>query len=148
MPNDMGDITPVSLKALSLQRQGQLADLMTRRGAAGQDDAKLKQTAHDFEAILLNRLVSEMRKSVPKGGILERSMAREWFEQMFDEEIAKEMSQSSNLGIADALYQQMRGNVSAHRPGQESTGKPASPTGAPQRTDGGDDAPPASESPK
>lgn len=71
------------------------------------DDEKLKATCREFEAIFVNMLMKNMRRTVMDGGLVEKSHAREMFEGMLDEEIAKEVSKEQGIGLAKTMYEQL-----------------------------------------
>ncbi len=71
------------------------------------DDTKLKKACKDFEGYYLQQLFNEMRKTVPDGGLLEKSQGRGIYEDMLYEEYAKNISSGTGLGISDMLYKQL-----------------------------------------
>ncbi|WP_432407009.1 rod-binding protein [Wukongibacter sp. M2B1] len=75
------------------------------------DDEKLQATCKQFESMLLNMLMKSMRKTVVDGGLIEKSHAREMFEGMLDEEIAKEASKEKGIGLAELMYKQLSKGV-------------------------------------
>lgn len=70
------------------------------------DKERLKEACREFEGILLSILFKQMKKTVPENTFLQKSYAREIFEDMLDEELAQ--NASGTLGIADVLYKQLR----------------------------------------
>ncbi len=73
-----------------------------------QSDEELLEACRQFEAIFLNQLLKEMRKTVPKDGLIPQSYEQEIFTGMFDEEVAKNISKSNRMGMADMLFEQLR----------------------------------------
>ncbi len=69
----------------------------------------LKQLCQDFEAIFINSLFQEMRRTIPEGGLLGDSPGTELFQEMMDMEVAGEMSRTGGLGLAQGLYRQFLG---------------------------------------
>jgi len=51
-------------------------------------------------------LFKEMRKTVPAGGMFEKSHATKMFEEMMDDAFAKQAAASGQLGIAQAMQEQ------------------------------------------
>lgn len=78
--------------------------------AEKQDDEALKKACKDFEGYFLQQLFSEMRKTIPDGGLTEASPGRTIFEDMLYEEYAKNISAGRGTGIADMLYKQLAKN--------------------------------------
>ncbi|CUH95509.1 hypothetical protein P22_1580 [Propionispora sp. 2/2-37] len=72
-----------------------------------QDAAKLKKVCQDMEAVFLNFMMSKMRETVPKDGLLKESNAQVIMTSMLDTELTKNMSQAGGIGLADLLYRQL-----------------------------------------
>lgn len=81
------------------------------RPGKGNDPAALRKVCQEFEAILTQSLFKGMRATVPAGGLVERGMGTEIFEEMMDVEVSKKAAQGQGLGIADALYRQLQGDL-------------------------------------
>lgn len=75
-----------------------------------QDEKSLQSTCKQFESIFVNILMQNMRRTVSEGGLIEKSQAREMFEGMLDEEIAKEVSKEQGVGLAKTMYEQLSKN--------------------------------------
>lgn len=71
------------------------------------DEVELKKVSQDFEGIFVNMMFQNMRKSVGKDGILEKSYERELFESMLDEELSKKIASGEGIGIAKMLERQL-----------------------------------------
>lgn len=69
--------------------------------------AKLKEACQEFEAIYVNQMLKEARKTVPEGGLIEKDNATKMYEEMIDMERARQISKGPGLGIATAMYDQM-----------------------------------------
>jgi len=82
-----------------------------------QNDKELLQACKDFEAIFVNQLLQEMRKTVPKDGLIPTSQEEEIFTGMFDEEVSKQISQSGRMGLAEMMYEQLRDRSLDDKPG-------------------------------
>ncbi|NLY86300.1 MAG: hypothetical protein GX077_08125 [Tissierellia bacterium] len=73
------------------------------------DDEKLMEVCREFESIFLYMVLKEMKKTVPEDGLIEKSQASRIFEDMYFEELSKEMTKGNNsLGIAKMLYDQFK----------------------------------------
>lgn len=73
------------------------------------DDKALKDACKEFESIFLSMMFKEMKNTVPEGGFIEKSTGEDIFEDMYVEELSKEISGGEqSLGIADMLYQQFK----------------------------------------
>lgn len=72
------------------------------------DDRKLKESCNDFEAIMVNFLLREMKKTVNKGGFFgEDKFASESFDQMLDTHISKSIAGTGSFGIAQGMFEQL-----------------------------------------
>ncbi len=71
------------------------------------DKKALKKTCQDFEAIFVQSLFKSMRKTVPDGGVFKKDNATAIYQDMFDQEIAKNISQKQSVGLAEKMYRQM-----------------------------------------
>lgn len=73
-----------------------------------EDADALREAAIEFESLFINHLLSTMRRTIPKSELFgETSFARETFEGMFDEELAKVMARAGGIGLADMLMRQL-----------------------------------------
>ncbi|OGQ93947.1 MAG: hypothetical protein A2521_04230 [Deltaproteobacteria bacterium RIFOXYD12_FULL_57_12] len=70
----------------------------------------MRKVCQQFEAIFIQTLFKGMRATVPDGGLLEKDISSEIFQEMMDQEVARMQSQSQGVGIADALYRQLQKN--------------------------------------
>lgn len=71
-----------------------------------QADAELKAVADQFEAIFLEILLKQARESKLSDGLFDTS-SDDNFVQMYDQELAKSSSKSVDIGIAEAIINQM-----------------------------------------
>jgi len=75
------------------------------------DSVKLKAACEQFEAVFIQMMMKNMRNTVQDGGFIEKSYAREMFEGMFDEEIAKEVAKGQGIGISQMMYDQLSQSI-------------------------------------
>ncbi len=75
---------------------------------------KLADACKDFEAIMLNKIMSSMRDSLPEGGLYEKSYGEKIFQSMLDEEMTRNMAHGKGTGLARLLYEELskKGNCS------------------------------------
>ncbi len=66
-------------------------------------EKKIEDVSRDFESIFLHKLLTSMRKTVPKSGLLD-SFATDMYKSMMDEEISKEMSKNKGMGMGEMIY--------------------------------------------
>ncbi|MGX8796368.1 rod-binding protein [Fusibacter sp. JL298sf-3] len=69
---------------------------------------ELKSACEAFESFFVQKLFNQMRQTSKSSGFVEKSMARETFEKMLDEELSKEISSAGGIGLADMLFKNMK----------------------------------------
>lgn len=74
-------------------------------------EGKLKEACQNFEAIIIQQMLTAMRKTVPKDGLFASGYAEDMYQSMYDEGLSKEIASGKGLGLADILYQQLSGGV-------------------------------------
>ena len=72
-----------------------------------EDSKGLKKACKEFEAIFINMLLQQFRKSIPDDGLIPKSFTMKTYEEMLDREMAENMAKSGDFGIAKMLYRQM-----------------------------------------
>lgn len=73
----------------------------------GQNPEKLKEAAQQFEAIFIQQMYKEMRKTIPDDGLIQRGNADDIYTQLQDLEAAKITAQRGGIGLADLMMQQL-----------------------------------------
>ncbi len=89
--------------------QGDFADKLaqeTDKAQQSKDDKKLRQACKDMEAMFLNLMMTNMRNTVQKSGLVDTSK-EEIMRSMLDSEMTKNMAEAGGIGIADMLYRQL-----------------------------------------
>jgi flagellar protein FlgJ len=97
----MGPIQPAQIqKNLFSQMSEKNLERLRNQSAFGKlnSEKDIEKVSRDFESIFLNKLMSSMRKTVQKSGLLE-SFASDMFQSMMDEEISKEMAKNKGMGM-------------------------------------------------
>jgi flagellar protein FlgJ len=84
-----------------------LAEL--RNKAQQHDPDALRAAASQFEALFLQMTLKSMRESVSKSSLF-NSNESEFYNGLFDQQLALQMGGISNLGIADLVYKQLGGS--------------------------------------
>ena len=67
---------------------------------------KLREACEGFESIFIQKMWQEMRNTVPKTGMLQSREERYW-QDMYDQELAKSMTKAGGVGLADMMYEQL-----------------------------------------
>jgi len=73
----------------------------------GRDPVKLKEAAQQFEAIFIQQMYKEMRKTIPDDGLIPRGNADDVYTQLQDMEAAKITAQNGGIGLTEMMMQQL-----------------------------------------
>lgn len=102
-----------------LRRKMDMDALRKHLGGDANKETKLREACEGFEAIFLQKMWEQMRKTVPKDGYL-HSKDQETYQSLFDVELCKKMAGAGGIGLADMLYeqlaQQLEKSVSSTKP--------------------------------
>tara|TARA_A200000159_G_scaffold109253_1_gene102093 strand:- start:243 stop:593 length:351 start_codon:yes stop_codon:yes gene_type:complete len=97
----------ISLQKLQTEQSAQAKDFQTAKDTSVKGtNAELKAVADQFEAIFLEMLLKQARDSKLSEGLFDNK-ADDNFVQLFDQELAKTSSEKVDLGIAEAIINQM-----------------------------------------
>jgi len=77
------------------------------------DQEEMKKACQEFEALFLSMMYKQMKASIPKSGLIPEDAGSEIFESMFDEKLMEEAAKGRGIGLADTLYKQLSGRLSA-----------------------------------
>ncbi len=99
---------------IDIQRQKLQSEIEVAEADENQADraAKLQKSCEGFEAIFINTLLQEMRKTVPDDGLLPTSSATRTWQQLFDNQLAETLASRQEVGVAKMLYKQLQRGVS------------------------------------
>jgi len=67
------------------------------------DRKRLKEASQEFESLLLEQMVKEMRASVPESKLFGNDPGKGLFNEMLDGEFVRLMSARGGIGLADFL---------------------------------------------
>ena len=84
------------------------ATSQTPKAHKGQNPEKLRAAAQQFEAVFIQQMYKEMRKTVPDDGLIQRGNADDIYSQMQDLEAAKRTAEQGGIGLADLMMQQLQ----------------------------------------
>ena len=95
----------------AMQNQlGGLGGLNSQNMTAEAKAKKLREACEGFESIFIQKMWQEMRNAVPKGGLLQGREEKFW-QDMYDQELAKSMTKAGGIGLADMMYEQLSANL-------------------------------------
>ena len=97
-----------------------------KNDAKAQAPTALKEAARQFESLFTQMLLKSMREANKSFGedSLFGSDQADMYQDMFDDQIAMQMSKGKGLGLADMLVRQLQGGVGATGRGQEASATP------------------------
>lgn len=73
---------------------------------------QLKEACAGFEAIFLNTMIKNMRKTLPGDALFEDSHGMNLYKSMQDQYLAEELSKSkSGVGIKEYLYDELKDSL-------------------------------------
>lgn len=125
-------LTPEAAQAENSRRQLQarlsgLGDMNGKKLTPEQKEKKLREACEGFESVFIQKMWQEMRNTLPKGGLLHGREEKFW-QDMYDQELAKKMTSAGGIGLADMMYTQLSRNlISASR--STAAGNGAAPGG-------------------
>jgi len=73
------------------------------------DEKRLEEACAEFESLFIYLVMKQMRKTIPKSGLLDGGKGEEIFTSMMDEELSRQMSLRQGLGLKDVLVEQLSG---------------------------------------
>lgn len=105
--------------------QGQVSELSNHVRGLGQPssaglspeqkDRRLRDACEGFESIFIQKMWQQMRATLPQEGLL-RGRDEAYWQDMYDQELAKSMASAGGIGLANMMYEQLSRNlVSASR---------------------------------
>ncbi len=83
-----------------------LAEL--RAAARENSPDALRETAKQFEGLFLQMMMKSMRQATPQAGLF-NSDQTQFYQQMFDNQIALHLAKGRGLGLSDVIYRQLGG---------------------------------------
>jgi len=70
---------------------------------------KLYELCLELETFLVKNLLTSMRNTVQKSGLIDDSFAGKMYEDMLYDEYAKDYAKNANFGLAEQAYRQLSG---------------------------------------
>jgi Rod binding domain-containing protein len=105
---NVSDIAQLQYQNRSLSAPKAAAASSAAGGKASIDkSSELYRQSQQFESIFVKMMLTEMKKSVDKSGLLDGGMAEDIFSDMLYDEYAQSMTKSANFGLADQIYLQL-----------------------------------------
>ena len=104
------------LKSASAVQNSNFAELLERAAASQTPDPlspkvdkddKLYQLCLELETFLVKNLLTSMRNTIQKSGLIDEGFAGKMYEDMLYEEYAKDFTKNANFGLAEQAYLQL-----------------------------------------
>jgi murein DD-endopeptidase MepM/ murein hydrolase activator NlpD len=117
-------------------------DALTRTLNAGDtEEKKLREACRGFESAFLQKLMVQMRATVPKDGLLHGPYEDQYL-SMFDQALADKLAESGGIGLADMMFSQLKDKIAGSKKdatpagqtdpaGQDAASRPGMDMGAP-----------------
>ncbi|QLA16861.1 peptidoglycan DD-metalloendopeptidase family protein [Desulfolutivibrio sulfoxidireducens] len=90
--------------------------------AGDTEEKKLRQACRGFESAFLQKLMVQMRATVPKDGILHGPYEDQYL-SMFDQAMADKMAESGGIGLADMMYSQLKDKIGGSKDAASRSGQ-------------------------
>ena len=71
------------------------------------DKEKIAGASEDFEALLLQQMFDSMWSSVPEGGLLDGGSEAEFYRDLLNQQLAKEIAHSQSIGLKKTFAEDM-----------------------------------------
>jgi flagellar protein FlgJ len=95
---------PLPLSEASVRARLELRGMPDAKSA---EHAKLDQVLRDFESLLLEQMLKEMRNTVPESPLFGKDRGREIFNELLDGQYARQMENRGGIGLADYMLARM-----------------------------------------
>ena len=91
------------------ENREQLTNYNVQKPGKGIDkDDKLYQLCVELETFLVKNLLTSMRNTVQKTGLVEEGFAGKMYEDMLYDEYAKDFTKNASFGLAEQAYRQLK----------------------------------------
>ena len=81
--------------------------------SAEQESKRLREACEGFEAMFLDIMFKEMRKTVPENTLFGESQGEKIWHSMLDTELMQNVAKSGGVGIADMMYDNLIDQVTS-----------------------------------
>ncbi len=81
-----------------------------KREASAQTPAAVRETAKQFESLFTTMMLKSMRQASPKDSLF-GSDQQDFYQDMFDQQLAVQLSKGKGMGLADVLVRQLMQGV-------------------------------------
>lgn len=71
-------------------------------------EREMRDVANQFETMLYRLVLKEMRKTVPKDGVIGQSHATKMYQDIIDDHLAEQIATTNNLGLEEAIVKDLK----------------------------------------
>ncbi len=107
--NDLNALVDLAANLPSLQAPGNITRLLGNNNAGAKE---LKEAAEGFESVFLEKLLQEMRKTIPKSGLLDSPISDQ-MNDMFWSFLSKDLAKNGGIGLSGEVYRQMQNEMNS-----------------------------------
>jgi peptidoglycan hydrolase FlgJ len=118
---DMAELAATSALRSDVQQKLRVDELKRTLSGGKTKEAKLREACNGFESVFLSRMFTEMRATIPKGGLLHGQYEEQYY-SMFDKSLCDKLTEAGGIGLADMMYRQLRGRVLGKTDGKTEVG--------------------------
>jgi len=110
---------------MDIQNKLRMDSLARTLNAGSTDEKKLREACRGFESAFLQKLMAQMRATVPKDGLLHGPYEDKYL-SMFDQALGDKLAEAGGIGLADMMYAQLKERVGGGK-GQAGTAEAPAP---------------------
>jgi peptidoglycan hydrolase FlgJ len=78
--------------------------MIPKESTSREEHPEVRKVAKQFEGLFIHQMVSAMRKTVVKGGLIPESNAERVYQSMLDSNYSEKMADTEQLGLSQMIY--------------------------------------------
>jgi flagellar protein FlgJ len=107
-PNDFSKLLEKVKSTKENAAEGSISDGRRVTGSEIDKNDKLYQLCLELETFLVKNLLTGMRNTVQKSGLIDEGFAGKMYEDMLYDEYAKDFTKNAGFGLAESAYLQLK----------------------------------------
>lgn len=111
--------TALNLSRINNEKQQHQEDTFQstlNKAMEDKNETELKKACYEFESYFMALMLKEMRKTVDSSdSLIPKSNGEMIFQEMLDDETAKNSAKKGGMGLADMMYKQLSRELGASR---------------------------------
>ena len=105
---DVGQLSSQWSLDKSSKAEKSFHDVLNQVIDANDDDELLKKACQEFESYFLYKMLQQMRNTIPEATLMKKTYARGIYEDLLDDERAKQFAGMGGIGLAEMMYKQLK----------------------------------------